>query len=204
MTTSPADELVDLDIQSPVWSRVFTVSPLVLVGTKEEGEGYDLAPKHLAMPLGWDNFFGFVCTPAHATFRNVRREGVFTVSYPRPTQVVLTSLAASARESPGGPKPIVDVLELIPATRIDGVHLRDAYLFLECELHRTIDGFGGDAHLVTGRIVAARAHADALRVSEGDDQRLVHDSPLLAYIDPGRFASVAESHAFPFPAGFLR
>lgn len=204
MTTSPADELVDLDIQSPVWSRVFTVSPLVLVGTKEEGEGYDLAPKHLAMPLGWDNFFGFVCTPAHATFRNARREGAFTVSYPRPTQVVLTSLAASARESPKGPKPIVDVLELIPATRIDGVHLRDAYLFLECELHRTIDGFGGDAHLVTGRIVAARAHPDAVRVTEGDDQRLVHDSPLLAYIDPGRFASVAESHAFPFPAGFLR
>lgn len=82
--------------------------------------------------------------------------------------------------------------------------LRDAYLFLECELHRKIDGFGDDTELVTGRIVAAPAHPDAIRVTEGDDDRLLHDAPLLAYVDPGRFASVSDTHPFPFPAGFLR
>ena len=105
MTTKPDGDLVTLDLEAPVFARVFTVSPLVLVGTKEEGGGYDLAPKHLAMPLGWDNYFGFVCTPRHATYRNACRERAFTVSYPRPTQVVTTSLAASAREGgEAGPK----------------------------------------------------------------------------------------------------
>ncbi|MFW6088208.1 MAG: flavin reductase [Gemmatimonadota bacterium] len=204
MSTSPADDLVRLDTGTSIWSRTFTVSPLVVVGTKEEGEGYDLAPKHLAMPLGWENYFGFVCTPRHATYRNARREGAFTVSYPRPTQVVITSLTASGRKGPEGPKPIVDTLDTVPATVVDGLFLRDAYLFLECELYRVVDGFGGEAELVTGRIVAARAHPDAVRVTEGDDGRLIHDAPLLAYLNPGRFASVGQSHPFPFPAGFLR
>ncbi|MFW6083614.1 MAG: flavin reductase [Gemmatimonadota bacterium] len=204
MDTSPFGELVDLDVETPVWSRVFTISPLVVVGTKEADGDYDLAPKHLAMPLGWDNYYGFVCTPRHATYRNARREGTFTVSYPRPTQVVTASLAASSREGAEGDKPIVEDLETFPASRVDGLLLRDAYLFLECEHHRMIDGFGGDAELVTGRIVAARAHRDAIRVTEGDEQRLLRDSPLLAYLNPGRFASVSDSHPFPFPAGFLR
>lgn len=204
MPTPCDEELVPLDLGTPLWSRVFTVSPLVVVGTREEGGGYDLAPKHLAMPLGWDHYFGFVCTPRHATYRNARREGAFTVSYPRPTQVVTTSLTASSRRGEEGPKPIVDLLETIPATEIDAIFLRDAYLFLECAFDRTIDGFGGDAELVTGRIVAARAHPDAIRMSEVDDQDLVHDAPLLAYLDPGRFATVRDSRPFPFPSGFLR
>lgn len=204
MNTSPTGDLVDLDVEIPVWSRVFTVSPLVVVGTKEPDGDYDLAPKHLAMPLGWDNHYGFVCTPRHATYRNALREGVFTVSYPRPTQVVTASLAASSREEAAGDKPIVDDLATFRASVVDGLLLRDAYLFLECELQRMIDGFGGDAELVTGRIIAARAHRDAIRVTEGDDQRLLHESPLLAYVNPGRFAAVSETHPFPFPEGFLR
>lgn len=204
MDTSPAGELIDLDLETPVWSRVFTIFPLVVVGTKEPDGDYDLAPKHLAMPIGWDNYFGFVCTPRHATYRNALREGTFAVSYPRPTQIVTASLAASSRESAEGDKPIVAELETFRASRVDALLLRDAYLFLECELHRMIDGFGDDAELVTGRIIGARAHPDAIRVSEGDEQRLLREAPLLAYIDPGRFASVSESHPFPFPAGFLR
>ena len=58
--------------------------------------GNDLAPKHAAFPLGWGSFFGFVCTPRHSTYHNVRREGIFTVSYPRPTRVVL-ALPVSVR-----------------------------------------------------------------------------------------------------------
>ena len=65
-----ADQLVQLSTASPIWERFFTVAPLVLIATKE-GTGYDVAPKHLAMPLGWDNYFAFVCSPSHATYRNV-------------------------------------------------------------------------------------------------------------------------------------
>src|SRR5919202_1049626 len=98
-------DLVALREGLPVWDRVFTVSPLVVVGTKEEGGEYDLAPKHMAMPMGWENYFGFVCTPRHRTYHNARREGVFTVSYPRPAQVILASLAAAPRESGSLKKP---------------------------------------------------------------------------------------------------
>ena len=57
---------VPIPVDKPIWSRFFTVAPLVLVGTRE-GDGHDLAPKHMAMPLGWDNYFCFVCSPDHAT-----------------------------------------------------------------------------------------------------------------------------------------
>src|SRR5207342_3425489 len=60
-----------------LWERVFTVAPLVIVGSKEADGTYDLAPKHMAMPLGWRRRYGFVCTPRHRTYRNIERHGVF-------------------------------------------------------------------------------------------------------------------------------
>jgi flavin reductase (DIM6/NTAB) family NADH-FMN oxidoreductase RutF len=196
------ENLVTLREDSPLWDRVFTVNPLVVVGTKNEGGEYNLAPKHMAMPVGWENYFGFVCTPRHRTYHNARREGVFTVSYPRPTQVVLASLAASPRESDGS-KLAVDALPTFLASEVDGIFLEDGYLFLECALDRIEDDFGENS-LIVGRIVAAHAREDHLRASERDDQDLIHTSPLLAYLSPGRYASIGESYSFPFPAGFMR
>lgn len=60
--------------------------------------GYDMAPKHMARGLGRGNYFGFVCTPRHATYHNAKREGAFTVTYPRPTQVLQASFSATSRE----------------------------------------------------------------------------------------------------------
>jgi flavin reductase (DIM6/NTAB) family NADH-FMN oxidoreductase RutF len=156
----------------------------------------------MAMPMGWENYFGFVCTPRHRTYHNARREGVFTVSYPRPTQIVFASLAAAPRESDGS-KLAVDALPTFPATEVDGLFIEDAYLFLECALDRIADDFGENS-LVVGRILAAHVREDYLRSSERDEQDLIHGSPLLAYLSPGRYASVGESYSFPFPAGFMR
>jgi flavin reductase (DIM6/NTAB) family NADH-FMN oxidoreductase RutF len=89
--------LIPLDVGRPIWDRFFTVAPLVVVGSKEPDGSYDLAPKHMAMPLGWQNYYAFVCSPRHATYRNIRRERQFTVSFPRPTEIVASSLAASPR-----------------------------------------------------------------------------------------------------------
>ena len=58
---------VELDVRWPVWERVYMVAPLVLVGTREPDGRHDLAPKHMALPLGWQNYFGFVCAPRHST-----------------------------------------------------------------------------------------------------------------------------------------
>jgi hypothetical protein len=79
----------------------------------------------------------------------------------------------------------------------------DGYLFLECELDRIVDGFGVNS-LIAGRIVAAHVHPDALRVSERDDNDLIRELSLLAYLSPGRFARIEESFSFPFPADFQR
>jgi flavin reductase (DIM6/NTAB) family NADH-FMN oxidoreductase RutF len=198
-TTQP---LVELDVNEPIWDRFFWVAPLVLVGTRETGGSYDLAPKHMAIPMGWQNYFGFVCTPRHHTYSNVKRDGVFTVSYPRPSQLVLTSLAASPRCGEEG-KPALSVLPVFPASVVDGVLVDGAYLFLECELDRIVDGFGINS-LIVGRIVAARVARDAERMDELEDQALVHDSPLLAYLHPGRFTTVEQSLSFPFPAGMKK
>jgi flavin reductase (DIM6/NTAB) family NADH-FMN oxidoreductase RutF len=196
------DHIATLETDLPIWERFFTVAPLVLIGTREEGEGYDLAPKHLAFPMGWENYFGFVCTPRHRTYQNARRTGAFTVSYARPTQIVLTALAAAPRCGEDD-KPSLAALPTFPATKVDGVFAQDAYIFLECELDRVIDGFG-DNSLLAGKIVAAHAHEDVLRTSEGDDQDLIHAAPLMAYLYPGRVATIDRTYSFPFPVGFKR
>jgi flavin reductase (DIM6/NTAB) family NADH-FMN oxidoreductase RutF len=195
------DGVRTLETHLPIWDRFFTIAPLVLIGTKE-AEGYDLAPKHMVTPMGWDNYFGFVCAARHRTYQNIARDRVFTVSYPRPTQLVLTSLAAAPRCG-DDEKPSLLALPTFPAQKVDGVFVRDAALFLECELDRIIDGFGVNS-LIVGRVVAAYAHEDSLRTSDRDDQDVLQSAPLLAYVSPGRIAQVKDSFSFPFPLNFAR
>ena len=173
-------DLETLDLKHPVWDRCFTVAPLVLVGTIDPDGMPNLAPKHMAFPLGWDNYFGFVCAPSHATFRNVER------------------LTAAPRCE--DTKPIVGLLDTFPATEVEGVFVRNGYLFLECALERIIEGFGRNA-LIAGRIVAAHVDPAALRSSDRDDAEILLEVPQLAYLHPGRFAVIDATQAFPFPAG---
>jgi flavin reductase (DIM6/NTAB) family NADH-FMN oxidoreductase RutF len=192
--------LESLDLAGPVWDRVFVVAPLVLVGTLEEDGSPDLAPKHMAMPLGRQNRFCFVCSHRHATLRNAVARGAFTVSFPRPGQILETSLAAGGRAEDSS-KPSLGGLRTFAATTVEGVLVEGCYLHLECRLERIVEGFG-DSVLVVGEIVAASAAEDAVRHSEEDDADVIASSPLLAYVSPGRFAMVEESFAFPFPFDF--
>ena len=196
------DRLVALPTDRPIWDRFFSVSPLVIVGSKEADGRYNLAPKHMAMPLGWDNYYCFVCSPQHATYHNVRSHGVFTVSYPRPSDVLLAALAAAPRCEDRS-KPSLLVLPTFPAAAVDGVLVRGSRLFLECSLHSILDGFGRNS-LIIGTVVGAAAHEDALRAEDLDEGEQVFRAPLLAYLSPGRLAEIRESTAFPFPKGFAR
>lgn len=200
MAENAIDKLVSLDVKEKLWTRFFMVAPLIVVGTKE-GERFNLAPKHMATPLGWDNYFGFVCTPRHSTYRNIRDSGYFTVSFPKPTQVVLASITAEPRCGEDREKPNLSGLPTFPAKRIDGVFLKDAYLFFECKMERIIDGFGKHS-LVVGFIEAAHVDENYVRQSEIDDGRLINSAPLLTFLSPSRYASIENTNAFPFPAGF--
>ncbi len=195
-------DLIELDVEQSIWERSFGVFPLVVVGTREPDGADDLAPKHLAIPMSWQNYFGFVCTPRHNTYQNVQRSGEFAVTYMRPAQTVLASLAATPRCDDGS-KPITAALPTFPAERVRAALIEGGYLFLECELHQIVDDLG-DNSLIIGRVVAARVAADAARASDLDDEDLVRDAPLLAYLYPGRFAEIANSTKLPFPAGFKR
>ena len=194
--SSETRQLVEIDTSEPVWDRFFTVAPLVLIGTMDADGSIDMAPKHMVTPMGWQNYFGFVCAPSHSTCSNIERTGEFTVSYPKPTQVLHTSLAASPRVE--GIKPILQYFETFAADRIDGAFIEDAYLYFECRHFKTVTGFGENC-LITGEIVAARAESSFIRASEHDSQDLIHGSPLFAYLAPGRFAAIDSSNAFPFP-----
>ena len=191
--------LVELPVGPDLWTRVFAVAPLVLVGTKE-GDGYDFAPKHMAMPLGWEGFYCFVCSPRHATYRNVSEHPQFTVSFPRPEQIVEASFAAGGRFA-GGEKPALAAVPTTPARVVDVPVVDGCALVLECELERIADGFGPNS-LIVGRVVAATAAREALRGADVDDADLLHRLGLLAYLAPGRFAIVRDSHAFPYPIDF--
>jgi flavin reductase (DIM6/NTAB) family NADH-FMN oxidoreductase RutF len=200
----PADSstLIPLSLDRPIWDRFFSVFPLVIVGSKESAGHYNLAPKHMAMPLGWENRYCFVCSPDHTTYHNIRRHGVFTVSYPRPTDVLFAGLAAAPRCEDRS-KPSLLVLPTFPAREVEGVLVKGSYLFLECELDTIIDGFGRNS-LIAGNIVAAAAEEGALRAEDLDESDLIFSAPLLAYLSPGRFAEIKHTHAFPFPKGFSR
>jgi flavin reductase (DIM6/NTAB) family NADH-FMN oxidoreductase RutF len=185
-----------------LWDRFFSVAPLVIVGSQEESGQYNLAPKHLAMPLGWENYYCFVCSAQHTTYHNIRRSGAFTVSYPRPAEVLLASLASAPRCEDQS-KPSLLCLPTFRARKLDGVLVKGCYLFLECRLHSILDGFGRNS-LIIGNVVAAAAHEDALRAQERDESEQIFEFPLLAYLSPGRFAEIRQSTAFPFPKGFSR
>ncbi len=192
--------VVPISTDAPIWSRVFIVAPLVLIGTIEEDGSPDVAPKHMAMPLGWQNRFCFACSPRHATYRNAVARNAFTVSFPLPDRIVETSLAAGGRAADSS-KPSLVAVPTFSARAVDGVLVEGSYLWLECELERVIDGFGENS-LVIGDIVAAAADERALRDPERDDADLLHMLPLIAYLSPGRFARTDDTRAFPFPVDF--
>ncbi|GIU95856.1 MAG: hypothetical protein KatS3mg012_2313 [Gaiellaceae bacterium] len=198
MATTP--DLVSLPLDEPVWTKVFVVSPLVLVGTLEDDGSPDVAPKHQAMPLGWQNLFCFVCSRRHATLRNAEARGVFTVSFPRPGHILDASMAAGGRVDDSS-KPSLAALETFPARVVEGPLVAGCYLYLECRVERIVEGFGENA-LVVGEIVAASAPEESVRVSDGDDADTIARDPLLAYLSPGRFAAVERSLSFPFPIDF--
>lgn len=197
-----AGKLVKLSLKDSIWDRFFSVFPLVVIGTQEPDGSADLAPKHLAMPLSWRNHFGFVCTPRHRTYQNIERTGEFTVSYARPSQIVLASLAASPRCEDDS-KPIVDALPTFAAKNVSGSFLKDAYAFLECRCLKIYDDFGENS-LIAGEVLSAHVAEDALKASDRDDQDLILQAPVLAYLYPDRFAEISKSNKLPFPAGFKR
>jgi flavin reductase (DIM6/NTAB) family NADH-FMN oxidoreductase RutF len=190
----PADETI--------WDRFFTVFPIVLIGTREADGSPNLAPKHMAMPIGWADHFGFVCTPTHGTYVNAKRDEAFTVSFPRPEQIVAVSLAAAPREADGD-KPSLRALPVCNAEHIEGILLEGAYVHLECRLDRIVDGFGR-ASLIVGRVVGVAVADDYLRDPEIDDAELLAEHPPLSYVSPGRTATVSTTTAFPFHVGFKR
>jgi len=202
MCSDASERLVSLATDRPIWDRVFSVAPLVIVGSKEESGLFNLAPKHLAMPLGWENYYCFVCSPRHTTYHNIRRDNAFTISYPRPSDVLVASLAAAPRCEDQS-KPSLLVLPTFPARAVNGVLVEGSYLFLECTLHSILDGFGPNS-LIIGNVVAASAHEDALRDQERDEADQLFTFPLLAYLSPGRLAEIRQTTAFPFPLGYSR
>ncbi len=189
-----------LDMQYPIWDRFLTIAPLVVIGTREE-EGIDLAPKHMVTALGHANYIAFVCTARHQTYHNVAHRGTFSVSFPKPDQVVLSSLAASPRCDDLSHKPIVSQLPVRHFDDHPDPFLDNSYIYLACRHDRTIDGFG-DHSLICGQITSAWVDRDYLLDSEGDIQDQLKNFPLLAYLAYSRYASIDSSFAFPFPKDF--
>ncbi|NNK10384.1 MAG: flavin reductase, partial [Flavobacteriaceae bacterium] len=165
---------------------------------------YDLAPKHMVTPMGFGNYFGFVCTPRHSTYQNIKETGNFTVSFPKPSQIIQTSLSATPRSTCNSKSDdVLQALSMVGATTMDAPMIEGAYLYLECELFKVIDDFD-DYSLITGSIKAVHVDKDYMKVSDSDERVQLKKFPLLAYIAQGRFASVSETFNFPFPKDFKR
>lgn len=202
MPNQSSSPMIDISDDPDIWTRFFMVHALLIIGSREKNGSYNMAPKHMAMPLGIGPYLGFMGTPRKTTYKNIEREKVFTVSFPRPDQLVQTSLAASPREDDDS-KPVIDAISTVEAEKIDGAFMENSYLQLECTLHEIMGKFG-EWEMIVGKIVAAYVHKDALR-RQGDDAdngRLIAESPLLAYLHPGRFSTIKKSTTFPLPKDF--
>ena len=194
------NSLIKLDVQFPIWDQFFMVHPLVIIGSVDDSGEQNFAPKHMAMPMGWDNYFGFVCSPGHSTYQNIQREKNFNVSFPVPDQVLLTSLTATSREE-DDTKPS---LKALPLMELEGLkYLEGGYLYLKCDLFKVIEGFGKNS-LITGLITQAFVRKNVKRGEERDDNEMISKSPLMAYIHPTRFASIKDTNSFPFPSRFSK
>lgn len=202
MNVSEDPEMVELQPDQPYFEAMYTVSPLVVVGTRESDGSGDLAPKHMAFPLGWGDYFGFVCTAEHSTYLNVGRTGEFTVSYLGPESLLDATFAASPRDSLGQ-KPALEEVDTVDADAVDAPAVDGSYCVLECELDQTVDGFG-KASLIAGEIVGKHVNEDAYRSADDDPEDVFDRAPALAYLYPDRFAEVEETRSFPFPEGFHR
>ncbi len=200
MSLKHPTDIVTIDPLADLWKSCFTPAPLVLIGSRDASGEDNFAPKHMVTPLGPGPYFGFVCTPRHSTYRNIEQRKEFTVSFPRPSQIILASLAAAPRAEDDS-KPALRALPTFPAQMVAGSFLEEGYLFLECRLERLIEGFGEHC-LVAGRVIRTHVHRQALRATDRDDQGLLAQAPLLVYVQPGRFASISDSLSFPFPLGF--
>lgn len=196
------ESLVRLELSSPIWSRFFMAAPLVVVGTTEPDGTPDLAPKHMVMPLGWQNHVGFMCSETHSTRSNVLRTGEFTLTWLRPDSVVTAALAAAPRCDAGG-KPSLDLLETFPAEEVDPPLVRGGYLYMECRLLETWDALA-PASLIAGEIVAARVAESSVRRPSRHDADILAEDPPLVYLPPGWFGTVQEVRAFPFHQGMKR
>jgi flavin reductase (DIM6/NTAB) family NADH-FMN oxidoreductase RutF len=197
------DDFISLNVKDTIWDHFYTVAPLVVIGSKENNV-YDLSPKHMVTPIGFSNYIGFVCTPRHVTYHNIKKEKKFTVSFVRPSQILLTSLAAIPRcEDNHYSKDIVKNIPTIPTGKKDNIFIADSYVLFECSLFKIIDGFD-DYSIITGQIDAAFVHKDYKIFSEVDQQKHIYDNPLLAYLAQGRFASIKETFSFPYPKDFQR
>lgn len=187
---SEPSRYVELDPGAALWESFYAVAPLVLIGTIEADGSPDVAPKHQATALGHGSLFGFACSPEHATYRNAVSTQAFTVGFPPPGLVVSASLAAAPRDA-AGDKPTLDLISLSPARVITGVLVDGCLAQLECHLERVVDDLD-DSVFIVGRVVAAFVSTRAR-----DDS-----TPLLAYVHPGRVASVHETKEFPYHRGF--
>ncbi|MEN8187469.1 MAG: flavin reductase [Bacteroidota bacterium] len=194
-------KFLSLNTEDSIWEHFYTISPLVIIGSKE-GETYDLAPKHMATPIGYSNYFGFVCTPRHRTYQNIKKEKKFSVSFVRPDQILLTSLAALPRcDEKHSSKTIVDDLPTIPTSNNDNLFIADSCVLFDCSLFKIIDGFG-ECSIITGKIEEVFVHKDYKIYQEEDQQEHIYNNPLLAYVARGRFANIKETYCFPFPKDF--
>lgn len=191
--------LVRLEEGVRVFDAIFTVAPLVVVGTRDADGEANLAPKHMAMPIGWSDRYCFACTPRHRTHQNAVRTGEFTVSFATPDLCVLVGQAAATRR-PDAERTELAAFDTSPAEDVDGVLISDAHAALECRLERIVEE--GDESLIIGRIVAAHVNPKALRSNDRDDADVVFDYPLTAYVAPGRLARIDRTTAFPYPARF--
>ena len=103
--------------------------PLVLIGTSDRMGKLILRPSIWLHPWAGDNYFGFVCTPSIQLIKISGTKRCLPSTYVRPTQLLLSSLAASPRCEEDPDKSILSMFQTVPASNVDALFLQTDMFF---------------------------------------------------------------------------
>jgi flavin reductase (DIM6/NTAB) family NADH-FMN oxidoreductase RutF len=152
-----------LDIPAPEAHRLICGGGLVLVCTKDDRGGYDIAPVAWTCPLDYEptSRVLFVCDPHHQTFKNIEDSRAFALALPTPDQreLVKRTGSVSGRDTD---KFKAFSIGYFSSEVIDVRIPESCAGWLECRHLRTVSE--GSSSIVLGEVVHAKAVAEAWKL----------------------------------------
>lgn len=160
------------------WKPLVTIKPLILVTTRS-GKGVNNgAVKSLALQCSFEPYrYGFVCTPDHDTYKNIKETREFGINFPAPE--FEKNIMSFGRDFPEDIDEMMEAgIQVFYSEKGSVPLISDCYFSLECRLDQIIDW--ENSSLIIGRVYMGWANSDYIQKT--DKEKL--EDGILSYLYP--------------------